>query len=105
VAALSSGQVQLAGSWAFVGNMAGSTAMAAAGGAGRVLIPSYARTTLHKTWIGQSAEFWSTAGANSNQLFQLAGRWRSTAAVSRLDVFPAAGNFIIGSEFSLYGLK
>jgi hypothetical protein len=34
-----------------------------------------------------------------------AGRWAQTTAISGLEIYAGAGNFAIGSTFSLYGIK
>ena len=68
-----------------------------------IVIPAYAQTTAHKslTGVGQSS-IDDTAG---NQIQRtLAGHWRSTAAITRIQILPNSGNFIAGSRFTLYGL-
>ena len=32
------------------------------------------------------------------------GEWRSTAAINRVTVFPATGNFIAGTRLTIYGM-
>ena len=47
-----------------------------------------------------------TLGGNGATLVQLtSGHRRSTEAISSLEVKPRTGNFMIGSRFSLYGVK
>ena len=44
-----------------------------------------------------------TGGANNLQLYS--GLWNNTAAISSINIFPGATNFVSGSRFSLYGIK
>jgi hypothetical protein len=47
-----------------------------------------------------------TLGGNGATLVQLtSGHRRSTEAITSLEVKPRTGNFMIGSRFSLYGVK
>lgn len=65
-------------------------------------IADYAGTTFHKSFRATSVARISTGG--SGQRDRLAsGFWRSTAAITSLTAFPAAGNFVAGSRFALYG--
>ena len=43
-------------------------------------------------------------GAGGNLTGTAFGIWVSTAAITELTFLPAAGNFIIGSRISLYGI-
>lgn len=64
-----------------------------------LLIPDYASTTFHKTWQGQ--HFNGAAG----RLLSIGGEWLSASAITRLALALNAGNFAIGSRFSLYGIS
>lgn len=61
---------------------------------------AYARTTLQKQWTSVAHYF----GA-SDMFTSKVGHWMSTAAINRLTIFPASGNFIEGSVLTLYGVK
>lgn len=81
---------------------------AATGTAGRaspveILIPNYKETTFHKTFRASNAAYEDGLGGNL-QLTESAGWWGNTAAITRIDLFPSANNFVEGSTFSLYGL-
>jgi len=58
---------------------------------------NYANTTTNKTILGRSSD------AASITLAQV-GLWRSTAAITSILLYPASGNFLSGSTFSLYGI-
>jgi len=57
-------------------------------------------TTKNKTIRSLSG---MTGGANNLQLYS--GLWNNTAAISSLNIFPGATNFVAGSRFSLYGIR
>lgn len=70
--------------------------------AGRIEIPNYAGTVAQKEAFGLSGlKVANTAG----NIFALLNQfhWRNTAAITSIQLFPGAGNFIIGSSFQLYG--
>ena len=60
----------------------------------------YANTSRFKPWV-------NTSGGQSlaAQAFEVdAGLWISTAAINRVQVFPAGGGgFVAGSELRIYG--
>lgn len=69
-----------------------------------VLIPVYAGTTFNKMANSTQGAQWNTSGSsviNGVMYFQ----WRSTAAITQIDVIPTANNIKAGSVFSLYGFK
>jgi hypothetical protein len=45
------------------------------------------------------------AAAASTQVWLNSTLWRSTNSVTSIELFPASGNLITGSRFSLYGIK
>lgn len=98
-----------AGNWA--GNLANSpTSIFAAGswaagssGSSWLLIPNYASLAHNKILLTQSAAF-NGAATEEIECRQRFGSWASTAAVNRLDLTASAGNFSIGTRFSLYGI-
>jgi hypothetical protein len=61
-------------------------------------IMNYANTTTFKTWLTRS-------NAASKGVDGIVALWRSTSAITRLDVRAASDNFGIGSTFTLYGIK
>lgn len=60
-------------------------------------IQNYANTTTFKTAL-------TRANAAAYGTDALVGLYRSTSAITRLDVTAASGNFAIGSTFTLYGI-
>ena len=83
--------------------MTGSTSPASHPGIFTIDIPWYAGTTFFKTTINQSS--WSNGTATGTLVIRNAmGRWRSASAITSITLLPAAGNFISGSSFSLYGI-
>lgn len=72
-------------------------------GVGSIEIPNYSGTTFVK--VAQSK--YSTTGADSlasEVIGQFGLRWNSTVAITSVKLQPAAGLFIPGSAFTLYGL-
>lgn len=64
-------------------------------------IPHYAGTADHKVLSGTgSAKIGTTTG--NFQLRLGSGWWRSTSAINRITLLPAAGNFDAGSRCSIY---
>ena len=61
-------------------------------------VQNYANTTTFKTALTRS-------GSGPTGVDALVGLYRSTSAISRLDVTASAGNFDIGTTFTLYGIK
>jgi hypothetical protein len=61
-------------------------------------VQNYSNTTTNKTSITRS-------GSGPTGVDALVGLYRSTSAISRLDVVASAGNFDTGSTFTLYGIK
>ncbi len=93
----------LAASSIIVGTLA--AANAAAGHAGSVFIefPLYAGATFRKVVLCRSGLSVADAtGGVSGQV--ITGKWRSTAAISAITLFPAAGNFDVGSYCCLWGV-
>src|SRR5580765_5276338 len=67
-------------------------------------VPLYAGTTFQKTARQSGTLKLGTASSNLKIVNQ-ALWWRSTAAITRLDLFPAAGNFVQGSRIRLIGVS
>lgn len=93
-----------AGTSAYFGNLPAATATASVASAISLEIADYRGTTFQKSGnyiaglktgtTSGSAAFFSEEGS----IF-----WRSTAAITRIDVFPSANGFVDGSVVSLYG--
>jgi len=78
-----------------VGNMSGSNV-----GENNVIVQfqNYSNTTTFKTVL--------TRGNNPANLVEaFVGLWRSTSAITSMDIKTQSGNFSIGSTFTLYGIK
>lgn len=67
-------------------------------------VMNYANTTTFKTTLLRSDDV-RTTGSSDGTVYAGAATWRSTSAVTQIDVLSAAGNFVSGSTFSLYGIK
>ena len=63
-------------------------------GGGTALFKDYASTSKHKHYL---AMFGTAEAATIN----MSGRWENTAAITSIQLVPAAGNFAIGSIFEL----
>jgi len=59
---------------------------------------NYANTNVFKTSISQS-------NAVANYAISYTSTWRSTSAITSVQLFTDAGNWAIGSVFTLYGIK
>lgn len=59
---------------------------------------NYSNTTTYKTKL-------SRYGNAENYVAASVGLWRSTAAITSIEMFVTAGNFAIGTMFTLYGIK
>ncbi len=68
-----------------------------------IKIANYNGTTAQKTSLSDCSGKRGTSTGNLVR-FDNAGWWRNTAAITRLAVFPAAGNFAAGTSFYLYGV-
>ena len=99
------GQESFAATSLEVGDIPAATSTASLFGQGVIDIAAYAQTTAHKLeqFSGTSIEGPGT-GTGNMVLWSSGGRWRSTAAINRITIFPAAGNFIAGSRLTIYGL-
>jgi hypothetical protein len=61
-------------------------------------INDYANTTTYKTTLLRGSDSGGEVGAGISL-------WRNTAAINRLDFVTGAGNWAVGSTFTLYGIK
>jgi hypothetical protein len=69
---------------------------------GEVKIASYARTTLNKMATTRGGHRYDNTNLNvmvSNGMIE----WKSSAAITRITIFPTAGNLLAGSVATLYG--
>ena len=64
---------------------------------------NYSNTTTNKTVLSRGNN--PSGGGGTASTETAINLWRSTAAVNRIDVLAAAGNFGINSTFSLFGIK
>ena len=62
-----------------------------------VQIQNYSNTTTNKTYLARANN--AAVSTDTN-----VGLWRSTAAISTIDIYSLVGNFAIGSTFTLYGI-
>lgn len=87
-----------------VGSVPAATSTAGQAAAATLDIPAYSGTTFRKTTISQSGMFRTEGTATTYEAAVFAGNWRSTAAITRITLFPSSGNFAAGSVCSLYGM-
>jgi len=90
-----------AGTSGYIGSMAAASAPASVSGQAEMIIANYAGTTFQKTYLSQSA---TKTGTTTGLMFayHISGFWRSTSAINRITVFPAAGNFVAGHRMTVY---
>ena len=84
--------------------MSGATAPANSADGFNVLIHNYASTIHRKAITSLNSEKLAETTTNI-YLRATAGWWRSTAAIDRVTILPASGNFVVGCVFSLYGRR
>lgn len=91
-------------SWKTTNGCVGSSATANVFGSAEITIPYYAGTSNQKAAHVSIAKKIGTSTGNLYVISGL-GAWRSTAAISRVDLLPLVGtNFKTGSRVTLYGL-
>lgn len=88
-----------------LGEVAASSLRTTIGAGFDAIIPGYAQTAFEKTWISRVGVKLGESSSAMRVRFN-AGFWRSTAAVSRIDLFLADGisSFVPGTRAALYGL-
>lgn len=93
----------IAGTAGQMGYIAGSTAPANSAEAAVLRIGNYRGTVFHKASTGHGS---LKVGTGATQLYAsiFANWWRSTAAITQIDVFPNSSTFVDGSVVSLYGI-
>lgn len=86
------------------GTMPANTATANYFGQGRIEIKNYAGTTGNKLVTAQDG-YCTADTTGTQQVDSYTGKWRTVAtAINELDLLLSAGNFVIGSLFTLYGV-
>lgn len=86
-----------------LGQVAAASASAGMAGQARFCIGDYAGTTLRKQVTAENGAGWGDA-TDGQEVRNSSGEWRSTNAITRITVFPASGNWLAGSRFTIYGL-
>jgi hypothetical protein len=92
------------GSSAFSGRVSGESFIEAnyqpanTWGQSIINVQNYSNTTTYKTSLIRSGQ----AGALT---IAYVGLWRSTSAITAINLYTSAGNFDTGSTFTLYGIK
>jgi hypothetical protein len=66
-------------------------------------IPNYAGATFHKVAV-VPGQYQTTSGPTGNVAEIFTGTWHNIAPITRITVFPGAGNFLAGSRATLYGI-
>ena len=82
-----------------IDDMVLSTDTAGFAGIAVATIPSYRSTTFWKAVVSQSSRPGTTNRAALRQ-----GIWKSTAAITRIDLTAENNSFLAGSNFYLYGI-
>lgn len=82
--------------------VSGANAQTGAVGVARMAIPSYTQTTFHKVATITLATLEDTVG--SQRAGAIGGRWRNTAAVTRMSITAGSGNLLAGSRLLIYGV-
>lgn len=95
--------IQTAAAFGYLGEMPAATATSGYSSSGTIEIPNYMGTTFFKNAMFATTRDTNGAGAN---MVAYRGHivWKSTAAISRIDLFPQYGNFLTGSRVTLYGI-
>ncbi len=87
--------------------LSGSTALASAPGIAKIWIPNY-NSTVFKKMIRIETSFYNGTtfiAAGAIQSDYTTGYWTAApTAITRIDILPSSGNFIVGSLFTLYGI-
>ena len=95
--------IQTAAAFGYLGEMPAATATSGYSSSGTIEIPNYMGTAFFK-----NAMFATTRDTNGAGVNMVAYRghivWKSTTAISRIDLFPQYGNFLTGSRVTLYGI-
>ena len=68
-----------------------------------IVVPIYAGGSSERLVMAMAA-MKSASGSGGLKRFGSVGWWRNAAAINRIDISPATGNFNTGSTFTLYGM-
>lgn len=69
-----------------------------------IIIPNYANTSIYKPWQARGTQ--PTTSGGTVWVYDAAGEWLSTSAISRVTIYPQTGsNFKQYSRAALYGMK
>lgn len=102
-AAVTAGEGFAVATGCFVGSFPANTAGANLFGTSEVFIPHYAGSTNNKQCVTiNSCKAGTTTGLLS--AFLLGSSWRSNAAINRLTLTLASGNFVAGTRVTVYGM-
>jgi hypothetical protein len=95
--------IQTAAAFGYLGEMPAATATSGYSSSGSIEIPNYMGTAFFKNAMFATTRDTNGAGAN---MVAYRGHivWKSTTAISRIDLFPQYGNFLTGSRVTLYGI-
>ncbi len=86
-----------------IGLMAAASAVSGTASPLILTLPNYAATVFRKEWLVQNLCKTADSGGGLT-IMSNGGEWRSTAAVTRITLIPAAGSFAVASRATLYGL-
>jgi hypothetical protein len=93
----------LAATSAAIGSVTAASATADMAGTGVLRIFDYRGTTFQKGGVSnENLRRATTSGNTFTRQFSIG--WRNTAAITSVTITLAAGNFVAGSKFSLYGI-
>lgn len=94
----------IAATSASIGNISAAGGPSGATGRGTIRLYDYRGTTFNKGGDAQTS--WNNNTGSGGTVVRAWGfNWRSTSAIASITLTLAAGNFVAGSKFSLYGLS
>lgn len=94
----------IAAAFGVIGQISAATAASGNAGGGKIMVFDYRGTTFHK--VAVSEELHKLANSSGNvRLRQFGVSWRSTSAITSIELTLSAGNYVTGSVFSLYGIS
>lgn len=88
----------------YAGSLTGTTGVANDYGEFDLEVPFYANATGFKRYKTRFTNLYTTNAADYYEVLY-GGRWRSQDPVSRITIFPTAGNLKAGSQWILWGLS
>lgn len=86
----------------YLGDIAAASADAGRAGIATLQIPFYSKTNFHKAARSDFSLGYGTGGFSQGAGL-VGGTWRSAAAINRITLLPAAGNFEAGTIACVYG--